>query len=549
MVALDDRETGIYWQSRMGNNADGIGGNSHCYDVVTQGREGRVERARLLVDLGVKLGTRRAGYACEFSSPQGILARRDDGLVEGGGMAPTALLLTHSHEDHLGAIPHAIDMGYVVPPIHCTAFTARKVDQSLRNAGVPVDKWPEVTVVKGGEVAKLAGAEVEFVPVDHMPGAVALRIATRDGTVFHTGDYKFDNTLYLGERADPGRLREIGSAGVDLVVSDSTSAAQGGAKVSEREICGNLTRIIADNEGRAVVAGVLGTQLDRVVSLGRAATANGRSVVVSGASLAENLRALQLSGTDVEKLIGGRILTSREGQDLPADKVLVVTTGAFAQPNSGLARAADRLPGAVAIDGDTTVIIPQRAIPPIKGPHGAMVGKLEGLGATVVTPERAQEMGYGAIHQTGHAMESDARLLYTLLRPRQMVAPIHGNGSQLNANARIAKDIGVPTLTVEHNGAVVHVTRDAARIVDYQDSRRIGAAETGVTKRLPRNANGEGRRTQPAPPIYRYDLLDPAGKTVLARNVDAGHAGEPVRPQPSSLLSVWRSGLRGRDPH
>ncbi|HIJ61460.1 MAG TPA: ribonuclease J [Rhodospirillaceae bacterium] len=549
MVAYDDREAGIYWQSRMGNNADGIGGNSHCYEVVTAGREGGLDRARLLVDLGVKLGTCRSGYACEFSSPQGLLARREDGLVEGGGIAPQALLLTHSHEDHLGAIPHAIDMGYVVPPIHCTAFTACKVDQSLRHAGIPLDHWPQVSVVKAGEVVKLAGAEVEFVPVDHMPGASALRIATPEATVFHTGDYKFDSTLFLGDRANPGRLREIGMAGVDMVVSDSTAVAQAGEKLSEREICRNLARIIADNEGRAVVAGVLGTQLDRVVSLGRAASANGRSLVVSGASLAENLRALQLSGTDVEKVIGSRLLTPREAQALPADKVLVVTTGAFAQPNSGLMRAADRLPGALAIDPDTTVIIPQRAIPPIKGPHGAMVAKLEALGANVVTAERAPELGYGPIHQTGHAMEGDARLLYTLLRPRQMVAPIHGNGSQLNANARIAKDLGVPTLTMEQNGAVVQVTRHGARIVDYQDSRRIGAAETGATKKLPRAANGEGRRNHPPPAIYRYDLLDAGGRTVLARNIDAVRSGEAARPEKPGLLAAWRFGSRGRDTH
>ncbi|HIJ38700.1 MAG TPA: ribonuclease J [Rhodospirillaceae bacterium] len=543
-AAAADLRPGLYWQSRMGNNPDGIGGNSHLYEVVSQGQDGQIARARLLVDLGIKLGTRRTGYACEFASPDGALALASTGLCRDGSAPPAALLLTHSHEDHLGAIPHVLEMGYSLPPIHCTSFTAQKINQSLRQAGVALAAWPKVNIVKAGDVVPVAGAMVEFVAMDHMPGAAALYIRTPDASVFHTGDYKFDNSLPLGERADPGRLRAIGLAGVDMVIADSTAAGQSGEKVLERDIAKSLTRILEDCEGRAVVAGILGSQLDRLVSLGRAAAANGRSVIVSGASLAENLRALQLSGTDMEKVVGTKLLTPREGQQLAADKVLFVTTGAFAQPNSGLVRASESLPGAVTIDEDTTVLIPQRAIPPIKGAFGAMIAKLEARGASVITPERAAELGYGAIHQSGHAMEGDAQLLFTLLNPRKMVAPIHGNGSQLSANARIAKDLGIPALTLERNGARVRVAQEDVSVIGYENARRIGAVETGAAKRLPRAANGEGRRAHSPPAIYRYDLLDPMGKEVLAQNVDASRLDKPESASSFKILSALRESWR-----
>ena len=219
MALVDGREAGIYWQSRMGNNEDGIGGNCHRYDIVTPDHDGVLSHRHFLVDLGVKLGNGRRGYSCEFPSPEGLLARRDSGLVEGGGSPPEALILTHAHEDHLGAIRHVTDMGYQMPPIYCSAFTKEMVIKSLINGGIETSRWPAMNVVAPGENITAANAVVEFVPMDHIPGAAALCIRTPEGTVFHTGDYKFDDTLLLGERADPRHLREIGNRGVDMVQS------------------------------------------------------------------------------------------------------------------------------------------------------------------------------------------------------------------------------------------------------------------------------------------------------------------------------------------
>ena len=528
MSAADRSQAGIYWQSRMGNNSDGIGGNCHRYDIVTTNEAGQAVRGRLVVDYGIKIHNGGGAYDCSFPSPEALFAKRGQ---PDPAHAPDALLLTHSHEDHLGALKHAIDMGYRLPPIHCTSFTAELVKKSLAGAGIiEPERRPEIHVVKPSETIAVGGAEVTFVPVDHLPGASALLIRTREAAVFHSGDYKFDSTLALGERANPEQLRRIGKQGVDMVLSDSTAAGEDRPKVTEREIGRHLEAIVAGQRGRAVVAGVLGTQLDRVVSLGRAAKTNGRLLVVSGASLVQNIQAAERAGHSLEKAIGAPILLAKDAYGIPADRALVVTTGAFAQPMAGLTRSAEQQPGALYIGGDTTVIIPQRAIPPVQAAHRAMVERLDATGARVITAERAEEMGYGAIHQSGHAIAADTRLLYTLLKPRQSVSPMHGAPGQIEANAEIARSLGIKPLVLNENGAVVRVTKQSVEIVDREALPRIGARETGDTKQLPRAKPGEGRRPRP-PAIYRYDRLDQAGEAVLSRDVES-YDGPARTPRP-----------------
>jgi hypothetical protein len=138
----------------------------------------------------------------------------------------------------------------------------------------------------------------------------------------------------------------------------------------------------------------------------------------------------------------------------------------------------------------------------------------------VITAERAEEMGYGSIHQSGHAIAADTRLLYTLLKPRQVVSPMHGAPGQIEANAGIARSLGIEALALRENGAVVRVNGLGVEIVDAEDLPRIGARASGDLKQLPRARPGEGRRPPP-PVIYRYDRLDSAGESILSRNIDA----------------------------
>jgi ribonuclease J len=284
--------------------------------------------------------------------------------------------------------------------------------------------------------------------------------------------------------------------------------------------------MVAEQKGRAVMASVLGTQLDRVVSLGRAGLASGRTLVVSGASLVQNIQAAERAGHSLEKAIGAPIVLAKDARDLPADRALVVTTGAFAQPNAGLTRTADRLAGALYVGRDTTIIIPQRAIPPVAEAHRAMVEKLDRSGARVISAERAEQMGYGVIHQSGHAIAADTKLLYTLLKPKQVAAPMHGAPGQIEANGEVARQLGIKSLVLPENGTIVRVNRGGVTIVGKERLGRIGAIESGESKQLPRARPGEGRRPPP-PAIHRYDRLDDTGTTMQAR--DVAPYGGPVR--------------------
>ena len=149
-----------------------------------------------------------------------------------------------------------------------------------------------------------------------------------------------------------------------------------------------------------------------------------------------------------------------------------------------------------------------------------MVAKLESRGADVITAERAVELGYGVIHQSGHAIGRDTKLLYSLLKPKEVVVPMHGDGNQVEANARLAKSLGIPALALEHNGDVVRVNDGKVTVTGHEDVNRIGAQENpGEVKALPRARKGEGRGAQFPPTVYRYDELDESGRTVLRRNI------------------------------
>lgn len=543
-MAEDRFETpGIYWQSRMGNNADGIGGNCHRYDIVTGGAKDEApQRRALVVDYGVKFAR---GDEHDFISaaPDGLFEKASGSRLKMAAPVAEALIITHPHEDHLGAVPHLVKMGYKVPPVYATPFTAQVLAKKLASARIKTENWPEIKVVEPGATVEVAGARIEMVPVDHMPDAVGLRIATPEATVFHTGDFKFDDTLRLGTRADPARWSEIGKAGVDALISDSTSVGKGGERVPEEAIARNLGAIVAAQEGRKVVAGVLGSQMDRMLSLMRAARENGRVVVLAGYSVENNIASLKAAGHDLEKAAGGKleILTRRQADARGIDpaKALVITTGAFAQRGAGLTRAADDGgQGWLAQGPDTTVLIPQSVIPPVKDEYAALVANLERHGSTVITPDRAVEQGFGPIHKSGHADRADTAQALALLKPK-MLLPIHGDPGQIATHARTGEELGVPALALPTNGAVVRVNQQGAQVVERQELAQVGIKDVGTDWRAP---------------FLRYDRLDHQGSVVkqaaygLPASKFAAPSAEPRREAGGPAAARAKGGPRRASP-
>jgi hypothetical protein len=152
-------------------------------------------------------------------------------------------------------------------------------------------------------------------------------------------------------------------------------------------------------------------------------------------------------------------------------------------------------------------------------------------------------MGYGPIHQSGHAIERDSRLLYTLVSPKHVIVPVHGNAEQVEANARIADSLGIATLPFDRNGAVVRVTHDGVDVIGYEDVKRIGARQIeGEVKALPRSPRGQGRGSRPPPQAYCYDELDAQGRTVLVADVHP--LDTPTRPAPQARAAAARAANR-----
>jgi ribonuclease J len=487
----------------MGNNQDGIGGNCHRYDVVTKSADGQAaDRRSFVVDFGIKFG-RDSGYDAVCAAPDSLFDKARGSTLKRPEPTAEALIITHPHEDHLGAIPHALKMGYRLPPIYATPFTAKVLAKKLASMRIKQEDWPEIRAVAPGTTVEVAGAKVDLVPVDHMPDAVGLRIRTPDATVFHSGDFKFDETLRLGTRADPAQWKAMGDAGIDAFVSDSTSVGKGGDRVPEEDICRNLTRLLRAEKGRKVVAGVLGSQMDRMISLMRAARADGRTVVLAGYSVEMNMAALKAAGHDIEKAVGGPVTVLprklAEKRNLDPAKILVITTGAFAQDGAGLTRASqDGGTGVLAMGGDTTVVLPQSSIPPVKDVYEKLVRDLEGHGAKVITPERSVEQGTGPIHKSGHADGNDTRQALALLRPKTLL-PVHGGPDQIATHARVGAEVGVRSLALPGNGAVVRIDRAGTRVIDQQQPAQVGIKNTSKDWRFP---------------FHQYDRLNHQGEMV-----------------------------------
>ncbi len=493
------RQPGLYWESLGGNNEENIGGNSHRYDVVTQGPSGP-ERKTFLVDAGSRFLNDDPNHEMAIPDFDRHLSRR--GQPPADGPAAEALIVTHGHMDHLGAIPHLIKQGYDVPPVYTTPFTAKVMEKTLTDAKVKPAKWPTINTVTPGDKISVAGAEVTFVPVDHMPDATALHIKTKDASVFHTGDYKFDKTLSFGERSSLDQWTSIGDKGVDAMLADSTSIsskASDKAPPTEAEVGANLAAMVKENKGRRIVAAVLGTQMDRVAELVKAANAEGRTVVLTGASLVNNWSNLKAAGHDPAKVLGGKpdVIDGRAAakRDLDPAKTMIITTGAFAQDGAGLTRMAAGEHRDVTMDANTTVLIPQRSIPPVRFAMGKMVKDLEAQGATVVTAERAEREGR-PIHRSGHASREELSQALAALRPKTHI-PIHGNAQQIETHAEVARDLGVKSEAVPRNGVTLR----------FADGKTSTVTERPPAEVMVHNTSGDWRR-----PWYEYTKSGAAGQ-------------------------------------
>lgn len=366
------------------------------------------------------------------------------------------IVLTHGHEDHIGAVPYLLKLRADIPLIG-SQLTLALVEAKLKEHRIT----PYVLTVREGQREKLGAFDLEFIAVNHsIPDALAVAIRTPAGLVLHTGDFKMDQ-LPLDERiTDLRAFGRLGDEGVDLFMPDSTNSDVPGFTALERDIGPVLESVIAKAKRRVIVAS-FSSHVHRVQQVLDAAAANGRQVALVGRSMVRNMGIAADLG--YLKVPEGVLIELKKALDLPDDRVVYMSTGSQGEPMAVLARMAN-LEHQIEVGEGDTVILASSLIPGNENAVYRVINGLTKLGAKVV------HKGNAKVHVSGHASAGELLYCYNILRPRN-VLPVHGEYRHLTANAALAVETGVPesSTIIGDDGIVVDLRDGEARVVGQLD--------------------------------------------------------------------------------
>jgi len=437
--------------------------------IIPLGGVGEIGRNMTVYEIGGKLLIIDAGVLFPEETQPGvdlilpdfepIRERLDDVL---------AVVLTHGHEDHIGAVPYLLRMRQDIPILGST-LTLAFIEAKLKEHRIK----PYTLTVAEGQVEKLGPFTLDFIAVNHsIPDALAVVVQTPAGIVLHTGDFKMDQ-LPLDDRiTDLRAIARWGEKGVDLVLSDSTNADVPGFTALERDIGPVLESVIARAPRRVIVAS-FSSHVHRVQQVLDAAHANGRKVALMGRSMVRNMTiAADLGFLKVPDNI---LIDHKKASALPDNQIVYMSTGSQGEPMAVLARMAN-LEHQIEIGQGDTVILASSLIPGNENAVYRVINGLMKLGAKVV------HKGTARVHVSGHASAGELLYFYNVLKPKN-VMPVHGEQRHLVANAELAIATGVPeeNVLVADNGSVVDLRDGIARVVGqinigfvYVDGSTVG---------------------------------------------------------------------------
>jgi ribonuclease J len=383
--------------------------------------------------------------------------------------AVEALVLTHGHEDHIGAAPYLLRERSDIPLVG-SQLTLALLAGKLREHRI---KDTVQAIVSEGDVISFGPFELEFVAVNHsIPDALAVAIRTSAGTVLHTGDFKMDQLPLDGRITDLRAFARLGEAGVDLFLTDSTNAEVPGFTTTERSIAPVLDRVFQTSKQRIIVA-CFASHVHRVQQVMDAAAEHGRKVAYVGRSMVRNMAiARDLGYLTVPP---GLLVDAKELADMPADKVVMISTGSQGEPLSALSRIAQRNHNFVHIEEGDTVVLASSLIPGNENAVYRVINGLSRWGAQVV------HKGNALVHVSGHASAGELLYCYNIVRPRN-VMPVHGEIRHLIANAELAVATGVPRerVVMAEDGVVVDLVDGVAKIVGKVDCGYVFVDGTSI---------------------------------------------------------------------
>ena len=368
-----------------------------------------------------------------------------------------AVVLTHGHEDHIGAVPYLLKLRGDIPLLGST-LTLALIEAKLKEHRIA----PLTLEVSEGGREKLGPFDVEFVAVNHsIPDALAVMVRTSAGSILHTGDFKMDQLPLDGRLTDLRAFARLGEEGVDLFMVDSTNADVPGFTPREADIGPVLEQIIHRAPRRVIVAS-FASHIHRVQQVIDAAVSSNRRVALVGRSMVRNMGIAHELG--YLKVPEGVLIDAKKAPDMPDEKVLYMSTGSQGEPMAGLSRMANREHPTIEIGPGDTVILASSLIPGNENAVYRVINGLIDLGANVVHKANAK------VHVSGHAAAGELLYCYNIVKPRQ-VMPIHGEARHLRANAEIAMESGVPAdrTLVGENGSVIDMTDGVATLTGQLD--------------------------------------------------------------------------------
>jgi ribonuclease J len=388
-----------------------------------------------------------------------------------------AIVITHAHEDHFGAL---LDLWpRLRVPVYASAFTAGLLQ--AKRASQPGAPEIPITIVSPGERVTIGDFDVEFIAVAHsILEPMALAIRTPLGTVVHTGDWKIDPEPVIGAVTDGARLAAIGDEGVLALVCDSTNAMREGRSPSETEVGASLTEIVKEATGRVAFT-TFASNVGRIKSIALAAQAADRQVVIVGRALR---RAIDVA-TELGYMEGLPPFLDEESYGyLPRSKVVAILTGSQGEPRAALARVAEDEHKFVGLSPGDTVVFSARPIPGNEKAIGNIINQLCDQGIEVITDRDR------LVHVSGHPRRDELAEMYGWVRP-EIAIPVHGEAMHLWAHAAFARDMGVKQVVLTENGSIVRLAPGPAEEIDdvpfgqlYKDGLIIADAENvGVPER------------------------------------------------------------------
>ncbi|HWS81321.1 MAG TPA: ribonuclease J [Rubrobacter sp.] len=387
------------------------------------------------------------------------------------------IVLTHGHEDHVGALPYLLREFNV--PVYATKLTLGLVRSKLQEFGI---KRGDLREIKAGDRQNLGGFGLEFIEVNHsIPGAVAIAIRTNAGVIVFSGDYKIDLTPIEGSPMDLGRLAELGKEGVLAYFGDSTNSERPGYVPSERIVGDTLNEVFESAKGRIIVAS-FASHIHRVSQVVEAAKKHDRLVGVTGRSMIRNVQiARELGYLDLPQEM---MVDQRDMGQIPDSDIVVLTTGSQGEPLAALSRIANGTHRTIEVGPEDTVVIAAHPIP----------GNERGVSRTINNlMKRGAHVFYSPlmpVHVSGHAAQEEQKIVLSLLKPRYLV-PVHGEFRHLRHHANTAMSLGIPedNIFILENGDCLefvdgdaHRTDNVAAGMFLVDAGAIAESSSGVMR-------------------------------------------------------------------